>query len=157
MGQPVWKTVYETDDESVFEDTTGEYPPEMEVTQEADERDPDTGLTPVETFRFSLDRLQHCPCANDGEKGPCPHVINGAWEESWPHPMHRYIEWFSRDLASVAHSHGMSDDGTDGAAELRRMLCSEDVQERANAYRCIGGHHGFVNLDGYPRTYFRED
>jgi hypothetical protein len=132
MTQPNWKPLYETDYSSLYEDTTGVYAPELEIFED-NESD---GTCQV--FRFSVDQ-----CA----------VVDGylvlasiARSTDLPHPMHCYVEWFAKDLASVASSVGSTE------ADLILALCSPDPGTRAEAYEAIGGYHGFINFDQYPRN-----
>lgn len=125
--QPRWKCIQATDYDRVLVDETGVYVPEMEIAEEARE-----GRFKV--FRFSLDRLKE---------------VNGflvpfTYGADWPHPVASYEEWFADDLPDVERTCGL-DPGT-----LRALLLSDEPLARAEAYECIGQHHGFVNLDSDP-------
>ena len=127
--QPKWKALYTTDSERVLVDETGKYAPEMEVAQE-------THDDIFHVFRFSLDRLK-------AVKG---YLVPGKYRADWPHPLSHYEEWFTKSLASVARSAGSTE------ANLRTALCSVNVKKRAQAYRVIGGYHGFMEFDQRPLT-----
>lgn len=140
MSQPEWEEVYRTDYSALFQDKTGEYPPELEIRQEIDDTERD-GVIDVEVFRFSLDRLKLVADSED----PLKHyLVPEAYEESWPYAASQYEEWFTEDLPAVASSIGCK------AEELIAALTGEDINARAWAYESIGGYFGFMNLS-YPR------
>lgn len=130
-NQPNWKTVYETDYSSLYEDTTGVYAPELEIFED----DESNGTSQI--YRFSIDR-----CALVGTYLVLASI---AGRTDLPHPIASYVEWFAKDLASVASSVGSTKE------DLIEALCSEDAPTRAVAYEAIGGYHGYVNFDQYPR------
>lgn len=134
-GQPAWRTLYATDYSRVETDDTGVYAPEMEVAQEiADEPD-----GTFDVFRFSLDRLQSV--FPDGGAHCLIPVNYGA---SWRHPAADYDAWFTCGLDDVASSCGTTH------RELVEALTGDDIAARAWAYECIGGYHGYANLDSDP-------
>lgn len=106
--QPNWKEVSSTDYSRLLVDTTGAYPPEMEIAQEDED-----------AKRFYVYRV----CLEMPAASGVP-------------------EWF--DLASVASTYGTT------VEELTTALGSAAPTDRAWAYDCIGGHHGFDNFDGDP-------
>lgn len=128
MSQPNWKQVCSTDTSRLLVDTTGVYPPEMEIAQE------DEGAKRFYVYRVVLD-----PVKKVGK-----YLVPAGYTESWTHPVHSYNEWYAKDLASVARSCGTT------KAKLVAALCSDEPQDRAWAYDCIGGHHGFDNFDSDP-------
>jgi hypothetical protein len=136
MSQPIWKRLWSTDYSQVFEDETGAYEPEMEIAQEYETP---KGRTKFMVYRFSLDKLKLVP---EGNKA---YLVPGRYDESWPHPLKSYEEWFAKDLKSVARSIGGDE------MDLAKAFTSDDVQDRASAYEPVGGYHGFDNLDSDPR------
>lgn len=128
-NQPKWKCVAQLGDANpldyggywVFVDTTGVYDAEGEWV----EVDEETNRLTI--HRFSLDKCTY---------------IDGVLSDNQYHPEHP--AWFADDLESCASSCGTPVD------ELRTMLCSDDPIQRALAYRDIGGHWGFRNLDDCP-------
>lgn len=161
-GQPSWRLVANLGDANplehggyfVYQDTTGRYAPQAEVLMlngdgdDYAEGDPlygdDEAIGSTYTvWRFDLDWLRLV----DG------FLVPEAYDHlTWDaHPLESYAEWFDEDLAAVASCMGCDVD------DLHRMFCSEDVLERAEAYRMVGDHHGWDNLDQYPVTLTRED
>lgn len=138
MSQPEWKLIYSTDYSAVFEDKTGVYDPEMEIAQEFDEGK-------FLAFRFALPRLKRVRHAGTD------YIVSERWDESWPHYIGDYEEWFMKNLTGVADSVGMS------KKELVDALLSADVPQRAMAYESIGGYHGYSNLDQYPLELSEEE
>jgi hypothetical protein len=133
MSQPTWRTLTATDYSRIEVDETGVYAPEMEIAQDLENGS-------FEVFRFSLDRLREVA----GEVSGKVYLVTERYRPDWPHPLPAYDEWFAKDLAEVATSHGTTEE------ELRAALCSEDPKDRGWAYESIGGHWGFVNLDTDP-------
>lgn len=131
MTQPSWKLVYSTDCTALYEDTTGVYAPELAVSE-------DCGDGTYQVFRFSVDQ-----CALVGSYLVLASI---ATRTDLPHPMPSYVEWFAKDLASVASSVGSSKE------DLIEALCHADAGTRAAAYEAIGGYHGMINFDQYPET-----
>jgi len=142
MSQPEWKLLWASDYNAVLEDATGVYAPEMELAQEY-ERDDETRFV---VFRFDLPRLKR----EKDEEGN-EYIVSEKWSEDWPHSLSQYEEWFIKDLASVASSAGSTKE------ELIEALTSAEVGDRARAYEDIGGHHGFMNFDGYPLDLSEEE
>lgn len=138
--QPSWKFVDNLGDATpldyggyfVYVDTTGVYGPEAELLEE-----PEGGN--VYTVRRIL--LERCKQVEAGDRVL---LVPFKYDDTWPHPVESYDEWFSSDLREVADCVGMP------VAELRDMLCSDDPLKRADAYRAIGDYHGWDNLDEYP-------
>lgn len=158
-NQPEWKFVANLGDAHpidhggffVFEDTTGVYAPEAELLESPDS---DDGTWTV--YRFSLDK-----CTLTLTKPLRPHAMamdgyvlsNNKFHPEMP-------AWFAKPeleylmrpqdttyLSCVAKCHGVDLD------ELRRMFCSDNILERAMAYRAVGDFHGFENFDSYPLTF----
>src|SRR3954468_13143056 len=98
MSQPKWKYVVNIGDETpleyggafVFVDETGVYSPEMEVYN-PDEQ---------EYCRIVMDRM----CLTT-------HGLIGAKlvarRATLPHPIERYVEWWDKDLQSIADTSGL--------------------------------------------------
>ena len=142
-NQPIWNLLANLGDVNpidyggyfIYKDTTNMYAPEGEILESPDN---DTGAWTV--YRFSLDRLKMV-------KG---YMVSGRYRSDWPHPLHSYQEWFSTSdsgLESVARCFGIN------VESLQSMFCSDDILQRANAYRMIGDYYGFENLDSYPLTF----
>jgi hypothetical protein len=132
MTQPTWKIVYATDYSVLYEDTTGVYAPELAIAEE-------NGDGTYQVFRFSIDQ-----CALVGGLLVLASI---AGRTDLPHPMPSYVEWFAKDLASVASSVGSTRE------DLIDALCCADAPTRAVAYEAIGGYHGMINFDQYPDTW----
>jgi hypothetical protein len=128
-NQPKWKCVDQLGDRSpldyggywVFVDTTGVYEAEGEWVEV------DEATNRLTIYRFILEKCT---------------FVDGILSDNKFHPEHP--AWFAKDLSSVAASSGTP------VEELRTMLCSDDPIQRALAYREIGNHWGFRNLDDYP-------
>lgn len=81
MTQPIWKLLYSTDTEALYEDTTSVYDPELAIL---DEYETERGTTRYYVYRFDLPQCQligDTVCDSNGN-----------------------VEWFSSDLASVMNS-----------------------------------------------------
>jgi hypothetical protein len=137
MSQPQWRRVWATDYSQLFVDETGVYAPELEVAQEIDDA---PRAERFQVFRFSLDKLKIV--RRDGED----HLVCDRYRAEWPHPVHTYVEWFAKDLKSVAATVGTT------KAELIVALTGDDINARAGAYESIASHHGYNNFDDYPLT-----
>lgn len=138
MSQPEWKNIETTDSYIVQVDKTGVYEAEMEYADEV-------GEDRFEVFRFSLERKKVV------EVEESLYLVPFAYDETWPHGVPAYREWFAKDLAEVAESIGME------LKVLREMFCSEDPLVRAQGYVTLGLYHGFANLDSYPLTLTEEE
>jgi hypothetical protein len=145
--QPVWKLVANLGDAHpfdyggyfIYQDQTGVYPPEgvlLVEPEDDDHDDHDEGRYLV--YRFVLDRLKEVH----------GYLVPIRYQPDWPHPVHRYEEWFTDSLDEVADCCDQHD--------IRELLCSADPLALAHAYRAIGDYHGFENLDSYPRRLTRE-
>lgn len=138
MAQPKWKFVANLGDATpldygglfVYIDETGVYEPEMERLERLDDSDDSA----FEIHRVLLER-----CAE--VDGCVIHDVDFARANP-----HKYEEWFSDSLGDVAESVGTT------RAEIVRLLCSDVVDDRAEAYRMIYGYHGWANGDQYPLT-----
>jgi len=143
--QPKWKLLANLGDADpidyggyfVYIDETGVYPPEGERLEVIDEDKPTW-----EILRFSLDQ---CKLVTD--KDGHTWLVSFNYNETWPHPVAAYHEWFAEDLARVASYTGQP------VEELRAQFCSDGPLIRARAYEAIGDYHGFDNLDSYPLIY----
>lgn len=133
MSQPKWKIVRQSDDEKLFVDETNAYPPEVELTINYKDC--------AHIFRYSLDRMKQVPSEDDS----CVvYLVSEKWDKTWPHPIHKYQEWWLKDLSSVSNYVGIP------LSEMVQLACSDNVENRASFYRAIGSYHGFLNLDQYP-------
>jgi hypothetical protein len=136
-NQPNWKLVANLGDVNpidyggffVFIDETGAYDPEAELLVS-----PDSDEGEWQVYRFSLPKCT---------------FINGILSDNKFHPGHP--AWFANpgaeNLSGVAECCG------DAVDSLITDLCSDNVSNRASAYRAIGQYHGFENLDSYPLTF----
>jgi hypothetical protein len=89
-------------------------------------------------YRFDLEPLKVV------EQDNTMYLVPAAWDESWPHPLASYDEWFHKDLAAVASSTGMD------VQKLREGFCSDNLVARAVSWCALGDYHGFNELDHYP-------
>lgn len=160
-GQPEWKFVQNLGDASplehggmfLYHDTTGQYPDELEklemtkaTASRCSARDADDPKARWEVHRITLDRLKlvrHRQLDMDLEANRA-YLVPYSYKADWPHPLHRYEEWFAKDLGSVASSFGTT------RQKLVRAFCSADGRERAWAYMAVADHDGWANFDGYP-------
>lgn len=134
--QPEWEFVANLGDVSpldyggyfIFKDKTETYAPEAELLVEPCD---DSNDGPYLVYRFTLDRFK--------------------MKRGYLVALSEYVEWFAKDLESVASCVGSTED------ELQDQFCSIDPLERAHAYRAIGEYHGFDNLDSYPLTLTRSE
>lgn len=136
-NQPNWKLIGNLGDVHfiehggflVYTDQTGVYEAEAVVI---DSPEDDTGTWTI--HRFILDRCT---------------FINGILSDNKFHPDHP--AWFADSLKDVASCYGQDVDS------LIESLCSSDPLDRASAYQCIGGYHGWDNFDSYPLTFNRSE
>jgi hypothetical protein len=154
--QPKWKLLANLGDVNpieyggyfIFEDGTGVYDPQGEYLEAPDD---DTGTWYV--YRFDLDRCTLTTSEPDHDGSTYTVLSDNPY-----HPLHP--AWFARKDPKRPQDSGLEDvanfTGQD-VAELEAALCSEDVIERAHAYRDIGSYHGFDNLDSYPLTLTRAE
>lgn len=146
--QPIWQFVANLGDVHpidhggyfVYRDTTGVYSDQAELLLVDESAETDSG-DEWTVYRFDLDRLKQV------QIGETVYLVPLKFDESWPHPVSHYDEWFHGDLARVASFLGQS------LQDLRDAFCSENPLKRAHAYKAIGDYHGFENLDSYPLTY----
>lgn len=132
MSQPTWKCVGNLGDASpkeyggysVYVDQTGAYPPEAEYLDVDDE----TGGWTL--YRFVLE--------------PCTYV-DGILSDNKFHP--DFPVWFADKLGNIASTIGRDVD------DLRADFLSDDPLIRADAWRAIGEHFGFHELDSYPQIF----
>jgi hypothetical protein len=151
-NQPTWRLLDNLGDRTpidyggyfVFEDTTGVYPPEVELLEPPpdDVEDPDR-------MRWTIYRFTPARCT----------FQNGVLSDNPYHP--EIPAWFAstdhdrpQDTTRIANLANYT-----GSAELDliRGFCSEDPIARADAYRTVGDYHGFDNLDQYPLILNREE
>lgn len=163
MSQPVWECIGQLGDASpteyggywIFRDKTGVYVEEAELLicpeEDEDEWDEESGEPKpeepenYEVRRFSLERCTWTPKLFD----------MGVLSDNKYHPDH--AAWWAapeggkkdrpQDSTYLSGVCSFADVELD---ELRRMFCSEDALQRAQAYRLIGEYHGWANLDDYP-------
>jgi hypothetical protein len=138
MSQPKWKTVYTTDESRLRVDTTGVYPPELEL---ADEIFDAPAKERFEVFTIQLERQK---LVRDDEDPMKFYLVPAKYEKDWPHPVSSYEEWFVKDLPSVAESAGMD------IEELVKLLTSDEPKDLAYGYETIAGHWGKHEFDQYP-------
>ena len=147
--QPLWKKTGTLGDinpvdyggGTVYQDTTGVYPAELEYVVVTEEKEGE----PVKwnVYRAVLDRLRY----RDG------YLYNAAVEDGWGknhwfqseefHPSN-YNEWFASDLDALASFCGWHRE------TLIHFFCSENEQYRAFAYSIVADYWGWENLDSYP-------
>lgn len=157
MSQPDWECIAQLGDAIpteyggywIFRDKTGVYAPEGEYLfcpdsddddEDSDGPDAEDREGPYTAYRFSLEQCT---------------FIDGVLSDNQFHPDH--CAWWAttperikarpqdgRGLEHVASCMGSTAD------ELVAMFISDDIVDRARAYRMIGEYHGFVNLDQYP-------
>jgi hypothetical protein len=144
MTQPKWKFIDNLGDADplenggyfLYHDETGVYGYEAELLQEPQENEPKKWTV----RRVCLDRLKLY------RHEDTLYLVSEKYDPSWPHPVSMYVEWFAKDLASVAETMGTTRE------ELEQDFCSEDGRVRARAYQCVYDYHGWDNGDAYPRT-----
>lgn len=96
---------------------------------------PEEGETKYWTvYRFELTRCSY---------------LNGVLSDNIYHPDHP--AWFAGPLACIAEYCGRPRD------TLIAMLCSGHPEQMAIAYRAIGEHFGWSNLDSYPISLTRRE
>lgn len=61
-----------------------------------------------------------------------------------PYSMKSYVEWYDKDLESIAKTVGSS------VGRIKRDLTSHDPLRRFHAYYDIGSYWGFDNFDSSP-------
>ena len=144
MSQPVWEMIDSCDDHALFVDKTGEYAPELAVFQIGE------GEEHGSLYRFPLEFQKWVQTEPDGGIRTS-YLVGGHYKPTHPHPVHVYQEWFIKDLARVAESYGLE------LEELEQDLTDKDPRVLARAYLCIGGYHGFINLDHEPRQLTEEE
>src|SRR5258708_1030703 len=128
--QPKWELIANLGDVNpldyggyfIYRDTIGAYPEEAEKLGVSDEFEEWAG------YRLTLDRLKQ---VQDGDN---VYLVPFKFDETWPHPVSAYDEWFHDKLSSVAESAGQT------VQELRDAFCSDDPRIRAFAYEAIGDH-----------------
>lgn len=141
--QPIWEFVANLGDASpldygglfLYRDSTGQYAPELERLET------DNGE------RFEIHRVTLEKCFE--VKGLTPRVVHDV--DFARNDPDTYEEWFSKSLASVADSMGMSRE------DLVSGLCSDDIQARALAYQAVYDYHGWIEGDQYPATMTRAE
>lgn len=148
--QPVWKLIAQLGDANpieyggyfVYVDETGIYPPEGEKLF-APPEDAQEGSAAYrwEVRRFILENLKQ---VKHGEEESAL-LISARYDETWPHPIESYDEWFSKDLESIGGYLGGMD-----AQYVRDLFCSDNPIDRARAWEALGDYHGYDNLDSYP-------
>lgn len=116
----------------IFEDSTGVYPPELEVIEPWEVReflDENGDIGRWTVYRVVLER-----CTFKG----------GVLSDNKFHP--DYPVWFADKIQSVADCNGIDVD------ELRDALCSNDAMARAGAYEALAGYFGWDEFDTGPLT-----
>lgn len=142
-NQPTWELVSNMSDADpliyggyfVYRDTTGVYPAEAEWLEPPDDdTDMDSPRARWTVYRFPLE--------------PCTYV-DGVLSDNAFHP--ECAAWFADDIDAIQSAF----DG--GDVDIIGDLTSSDPVRLAFAYREIGQHHGFVNLDQYPIQLTRDE
>jgi hypothetical protein len=124
----------------VLEDTRGEWCPTAELLEVVDDGDRSVRW---EVYTIGLDKCTYTKPRAASLPGCPPGTSDvGVLSDNPFHPDHP--AWFAESLEEVARFGGVDVD------ELRRWFCSDDLSERAEAYRCVGMYHGFDNFDGQP-------
>lgn len=144
--QPIWKQVAQLGDVHpldygglfVYVDETGVYPPEMEKVTPNSEDDDSLGW---EIRRCVLENLKTVAVDDS------VFIVPAKFDDTWPHPVADYDEWFHKHLDQVAAYVGQE------VEEMRTNLCSSNPVDRAYAWQAIGDYHGWDNLDSYPVTF----
>ena len=147
MSQPQWKFLVnlgdlnplEHDGYFIYVDETGVYQPEAEYV--AVEEDPDyPNRERLVAYRFILE--------------PCTY-INGILSDNKFHP--DKPAWFAKPESERAsrpqdttYLKNLSLCQDIGEEELISLFCSDDPRQRALAWRAVGDHYGYENLDSYP-------
>lgn len=150
-NQPKWKFIANLGDVDPIEyggyfvkiDTTGVYPPEVEVLIE-----PCEGEEQVWTvYRFILEA-----CTFE----------NGILSDNEFHPDHHV--WFAKPESEkvkrpqdTTYLSGICKTMDVKADELIKQFCSDDPLERASAWHNVGEYHGWDNLDQYPLRLNRKE
>lgn len=132
MSQPQWNLIAQLGDKNpiehggyfVYEDATGVYAPEGEYLESPPDHLFETHKARWRVFRFSLELCTY---------------ENGVLSDNSFHPDHP--AWWADDIPTIASSISMPPD------TLRGLFCSDDILERAYAYRSLGEIMGFINLD----------
>lgn len=144
-NQPVWKMIANLGDANpldhggffIYVDTTNVYPPEavwLEITNESEEDEEE--LFTYREYRFPLEKCTY---------------INGILSDNKFHPeIHAWWATPESQLSKRPQDTTYLSKMTDDPEKLIQMFCSDDPTQRALAYREIGEHHGFDNLDHDP-------
>lgn len=88
-------------------------------------------------YRFTLDRQKLVRL----ESMDRPYLVPYSWNDTYPHYISKYEEWFVKSLGEVASYVGSTKKG------LELVLTSDDPLQLAWAYQCIGDFHGWANLN----------
>ena len=142
-NQPKWKQIgtigdicfIQHDGGPVFVDETGIYPPELEYVQNMPEED-------AFVYRFSLDPVKLSPAGK---------LIPAGYNESWPHPIEEYTEWFNDSIDGVCAFCGISRE------EFISAITSDNAMARAAAYESLAQYHGWESFDAYPLHFKNEE
>ncbi len=155
-NQPQWKFLANLGDANpldhggyfVYEDETGDYPPEAEVLVIDNESEPAEAKLTYTVYRFALDKCTYVKgILSDNKYHPeHPAWWAGTEEERKNRPQETTC------LKNLA-------DQFDGMAveDLAAKFCSDNPLDRAWAYREVGEYHGFENLDHDPFTLTRAE
>lgn len=162
--QPIWKCIANLGDTNpieyggyfVFEDQTGVYPPEAEVLIEPSDDDirrhednPQyiAGQLEWTVYRFILE--------------PCTYQ-NGILSDNEFHP--DKSAWFAKTEEERkerpqdnTYLKNISNQFDESVEEFAKKFTSEDVLDRAWAWKEVGIYHGFDELDHYPLTLNRKE
>lgn len=148
MSQPKWQCIAQLGDVGyvdyggyfVLVDTTGVYPPEVEVLEPPTDDDWIAGRY-TQSARWTVYRFVLEACT----------FVNGILSDNQFHPDHP--AWFANPHGKGEQYVVLGDLASFGGAdtlELIRQFTSADPLQRACAWRLIGEYHGFHELDQYP-------
>lgn len=166
--QPAWKFIANLGDASplehggffVYQDETGVYAPEARYLEPNDS---------------TWERVNHCMDC-EGMEAPCSKhakleyaleyrfsldrctLTEGILSDNPYHPLHP-AWWASPESEKVnrpqdtTYLSTIADTTGEALEDLQEAFCSEDLIERAQAYKSVGEVHGWENLDSYPLTW----
>jgi hypothetical protein len=150
-NQPDWKTIYCTDYSRLRVDTTGVYPPELDLVQEIeDSAENDDDGNKFEMSTIVCERQYESKVEND-DGSITTYITLLKDDGKLPHPIHSYQEWFIKDLVKVGACVGRS------RAEIVSDLLSDDPSRLAHAYEDIVAYHGAYEFDQEPRTFTEKE
>ena len=126
----------------IYEDTAGVYAPEGELLVSPDD---DGGKWEVSRFI-----LEKCTFINGILSDNKFHPGKPAWFAK-PESERKTRPQDSTYLSNICNSMDIE------FYELVKLFCSNNIIERAHAWRLVGEYHGFDNLDAYPIYFTRAE